>query len=575
MNRQFLGAMILCAAVAGLAQADYLRITYIPGVAKGGTGSAPVAPGGAPKAGAPAQQFDYTKIRADVIVEYKLDKEGQDYHSKHLRPLDYQHGYDLIKHFRWGPGWTNIPKVNAADSETSKDIKFTRVTDPTGASQGRQQRHIPLIQDQYKKKHGEAKSADDHLELAHWALDHGLVEECGKNLAQFAKLKPTDAIAKAYVQVEKNLKTPLPEDKNVAFWKASVPVCKVYDPKDDLSPDFTLLHNFDTESEVMRLAHSLENQYRGILYSFALHGEVLPRPQARFMVALIKEPKDFYEFHKHFDEFIYEDGFYDRRDNLLVLSATPLNDAYLNLAEATRPIWLKMSKQEMLEGKRILPHQAKWDDVVQLSKNQVSALLLTALKDDSERATYTNLHSRQLATSVGLLPSHVHVPEWIEFATGSLYETPRAAYWPSVGGPDWHYILKFWVWLNDSKNPLRAHPAESLAYTVSDHGFREARATHDPAALLRCSLCRGPRLLSGHEHRDGLMRYYHMLGELPRDLKFDDEANMRCFASLRSHGCEETECHRQRKTIEFRRRLAPLHTGIATRPARYPATGQG
>src|SRR5438270_719054 len=82
------------------------------------------------------------------------------------------------------------------------------------------------------------------------------------------------------------------------------------------------------------------------------------------------------------------------------------------------------------------------------ARRETLALLERALGEEAERASVTHDGSRQLFVATSLIPRTVVPPQWVEFGSASVFETPKGpfpeapigaavAIYPGVGGPSW------------------------------------------------------------------------------------------------------------------------------------------
>jgi hypothetical protein len=566
MRRWLLAIGVLLSA-AMCAQAEYIRIVYLLGASKnraaqlqalfgrggpgvpggpgagpgpgpgqdpgqgpgggrgGGRRGPPGGPGGGGPPGAPGQRpggptrladdiDDPNMLRADVVVEYtKDDKEI----FMRVR------GFPVFPriHHKWGR--TGITKT--------ADLTYTLI----------RENGLPLlpVAMRFKLKRGELlrdasreEKPEKLLDLARWALAHGLVDKSPRKgsvaevMDELAKISPSDPAVKAYRQIQTDLERHTVKPDDASFWRS-----KLGNYKTATSDHFVLVHNAtgsSTPPEVSAFLQRLEEHYRGFFYWFALRGRALALPEQRLVAVLINKPEEFAAQRAVFDNPpLNADGFFARQENLAVYSAVPVDQAYDALSRATRDLWSSgWNREGLLRGEenKGAPRGAEPNEQV---KNQLLALLLKALEEESMTASVSHIGTVQLAVATGLLPRNVEVPEWIRFGIGSYAETPKGAYWNGVGAPSWKHLVRWKVY--DETGELEIQPEEALRKVVTDKYFREVK-DHSEKNL------RVPRMMAwsltyflAEKKTDGLVRYFDELNNLPRDLEFDDAALLACF----------------------------------------------
>jgi Protein of unknown function (DUF1570) len=570
MRRGLLAIGVLLSA-AMCAQAEYIRIVYLlgasknratqmqalfgpggqgapgrPGIGPGGVGpgqdpnapgpqgpgggrgrgrGSPGGPGGGGPPGAPGQRpggqtrllddiDDPNMLRADVVVEYSKDDK-----ELFLRTRGFP-VFPRIYH-KWGR--TGITKT--------ADLTYTLIRE-NGLP-------LPPVALRFKLKRAElfrdaskSEMPEKLLELARWALAHGLVDKSPRRgsvadvMDELAKISPSDPAVKAYRQIQTDLERHIVKPDDASVWRS-----KLGNYKTATSDHFVLVHNAagtSTPPEVSAFLQRLEEHYRGFFYWFALRGRALPLPDQRLVAVLISKPEEFKARREVFDNPpLNADGFFAPRENLAVYSAVPVDQVYEALSRATRDLWTSgWSREGLLMGQenKGAPRGADPNEQV---KNQLLALLLKALEEESIVASVSHIGTVQLAVATGLLPRNVEVPDWIRFGIGSYAETPKGAYWNGVGAPSWKHLVR-WKAL-DEMGELELQPNQALRNVVTDKYFREIK-DHSEKNL------RVPRMMAwsltyflAEKKTDGLLRYFDELNNLPRDLEFDDAALLACF----------------------------------------------
>jgi hypothetical protein len=293
--------------------------------------------------------------------------------------------------------------------------------------------------------------------------------------------------------------------------------------------------NKSTPAEVKTRLNQLENQFKLFYYWFAMHGQILPMPQERLVAVLVPEREEFERQQKIFEStHLVDDGFFARRENLVVLSQMRIDTPYLALVDHDKPLWTDFDRDQMLKGKKASDRTlAKFENAGdKLTEAHSMALLEKALEEDAELAAVSHDGTRQLIAAAGLTTPGVAVPEWIQFGMASVFERPKGAPWTNVGDAHWDY-LPLVLQLHEEKK--LDNPANVLKAVVTDRYFRMAadpkkhKPEDDPEMKAR-ALSWALTYYLARNKLDGLMRYYHELSKLPRDIEFDDDVLLGCFA---------------------------------------------
>ena len=522
--KRWLGTLgVLLGGIVTGAQADtgYVKIVYQPNVAKG-SGTAASAPGtsgspgssgsspGFPSPGAfsvaapPGDDSDdedvlYSSIHAEVIVEVKEIK---------LVPVP------QIK-TNLGTAWIALPELPGVKIVDLSDIKV--VTWPT-----------QTIAQRYKNELGKAgaKSADEWLKLADWALRHGLLKEFESNIEQLGKVDPTHQVVKAIKEQQQAMGREITKGDNAASWKE-----KLGNYLEKHGAHYNLLFKPEQTSagDVDRFLNQLETNYKTFFYWFALKGKTLPVPDRRMVVLLVPTANEFKILYKNFDSIpMVGDGFFDRRDALAVLCAEPLDPAYeaLNKADLWTSGWDK-TKLLMLPDRlgSGAPLGAGPKDFI---RAQMMAVLIRGMQEQSAIETVGYEGTRQLMSATGLLPRAVALPDWIQFGIGSFFETPREAYWQGTGAPNVKYLQRFKTLDNKVD---KDKPEDALVGIISDGYYRSAVAGKDTKALHKArALAWSLTYYLMQRRLDGMTRYFQELSNLPRDMALDGKVLQGCFA---------------------------------------------
>jgi len=482
----------------------------IGGMGIGGMGIGGFFQGG--NGGQPKQEF--TPLLAIAVVEVE-----------HVKVLPGTGGVVHVTH-KWSPRHGSYILPVTLDKKITATILDKRVS-------------VHARYDaQYKDAHKDNKPTPDGLyQLAEWALKHDLLDEFVTVMGELAAKDPKHEAVLAFQQVEKEIAKPITKGDASDVWRT-----KVLDgyKVEKSAPHYALLHNLDAARpvEVTNRLARLESNYRAFYYWFALRGKVLPVPDQRLVVVLVKLTDEFKRQQQIFESLpSVSDGFLARRDNLAIFSLARTDAASEALAKNTKSLWDQLTT----DRDTTLKDWPKGVDRVKLNlgpgaEMQTIALLERALQDDAEIAAVTHEGTRQLLAATGQLPRNVAVPEWLQFGWASFFETPKGSPWMTVGTPSSTLLPEF-NYLGQYKAAAKANKLEKqrhvmLLKVITDAYFHEfARNPKSEDARLKArTLSWALTYFLANKKLDGLISYQEHLKKLPRDLEFDPETLQLTFA---------------------------------------------
>jgi len=377
-------------------------------------------------------------------------------------------------------------------------------------------------------KDSKQPKAESVLDLAEWALSHGLLPKFEELMDKLALEEKTNPAVVAYVKVKAELAKPVPGMPTAPWFTERQKVCKT----ELKAPHYVLLHSLSDadQSEVTSRANRLEDHLHSYYYWFALRGQVLPVPRERLVAILAGTEEEVNYYHKGFsaDGPIVADGFYGPRENVTVLSGRPLAKDYGMLEDFAKQYWTEpgMQRTNVLKGK--LPRYTTPEQGYKQIHAAACALALRAMEDSSELAGITNDGSRQLLFASGLLPRNVVVPEWALFGMSSLFGTAPDTPWQTLGAAN-VYLLHLRELRRERK--LEASGSLLIRQIVTDTYFRQAETTKDPDLRKKAEATAWAlSYFLARKELPKLQAYFKELARMPRDLDLDEETLMGCFA---------------------------------------------
>jgi hypothetical protein len=385
------------------------------------------------------------------------------------------------------------------------------------------------------------------LTEAEWALSHGLNDDFAALMDGLVGAKeeanPTspqelkDAV-KAYATVKEALEKPADDETRANFWRNRL------SGRMETSKHYAVVYTSASANppEVQSRLAALENHMRAFYYWFALKGHALPVPAEKLVAVVLDTPADFRDRSSVGEEPLVDDGFYSHRDHICIFSAQRLDSPYQVFERQIAPLWKAgaYDRMQLLEGvaKRRVSTTAEAD----FARMMTFALLERALDDEAERAAVSHEGSRQLFVATGLVPRTVVVPQWVEFGSAAVFETPKGpfhdaplaasvALYPGVAGPSWAYLRPFHEEIKAAEGrPQGLNPADLLKSVITDAQFNNVVSAADKDGLLRARANAWSLAYYLHKARlPGMMRFYQELAALPRDLEVDGKTLLACF----------------------------------------------
>lgn len=545
MKRCF-GALALLVTVAGLAHAEFIVIRVNLGVPPapadkdknpmnpmglpippGGIGKKMPGPGPVVK-GADADPAAPLTIVA--VVEYDKIGKGQ----PTLSPA----GNVVPGRYYFPHKWSQKVKGTQLVTDLWADDRVIQIEFFKHQSQAQETKEK---RDELGKK--KDKGSKDYLERAEWALGRGLLDEFKSYMDDLLKTEVKEpsaaAIVKAYKQVKDDLQKSPGRDDAAIVWKER------YKVKAARSEHYVMLYDAPSNAptpDVNSRLDRLEKNYQQFFYWFAMRGQVLPMPDRKLVAFLVDTAGDFREYHSAFDRVpMVADGFFARRDNLIVLSTERTDEPSVVLnAHLKAMVQSGWNLKSLLAGERRYTEELKGkfpDEIATaVAYAQTLALVHKVLAEESEVATISHEGTCQLLAATGLLPRTVVAPEWVQFGLPSVWDTAKfdpilrtGAFWHGFGMPSWTHQLHYKVLEANKELPPTA--LQALEAVLMDQDFRWARRSRDPVDMLKArtmswALC----YFLVQRHLDGLQRYSQELAALPRDLELDDGVTILCFA---------------------------------------------
>jgi hypothetical protein len=406
----------------------------------------------------------------------------------------------------------------------------------------------------YKAKVKDGRNPRAMLHLARWALGHGLLKQFHDLMEELKVADGVPADVKSAVAMHQKTKEalkkpPTAEDPAVASLMADLKA-EGYRQTISVRGRYSMLSNLpeNRQDDIRRRLALMDETYEKFYYWFALHSAetMPPLPNRRLLAVLVANPKEFRSKHAIWGSLpLVCDGFLPRRDNVMILSAEHLDEAYAILKKNNKAHTKFVSMDELLSGsvwsgRRGKEAHAHFYNVATL---QTLVMVQKALEEEAERATISHEATRQLLFATGLLPRNVDVPEWVQYGLSSFFETPQGAFYPGVGLPSWSNLVNFKY--HRRKNHLGS-PKDTLLQVISDAYFHRARESaslfadnrdneqmeetaKEDEEIARATAWGLVYHLAREDKLNLLIRYSQELDRLPRDLELGKRVLQGCF----------------------------------------------
>ncbi len=469
-----------------------------------------------------------------------------------------------------GSVFINNPQFNITIKPLSNTTKTGRTKEPSvRLTRARFDAYINTVK--------QVSSSSGTLDIARWALEHGLLDSFHEYMTKVPtrddyKSNPV-AIRQngIYTRLKKEIegrgaKNPSDNILNRLGLDSKNLVEGIDDPK----AHYLIISPGDVD-DLKDRQKMLEDHFQAFFYTFALRGIDLKVPEEKLVVYFPKnDGKVFKEMAGMYQPGSESTtGFLVRGSNTLVITPTRDDANFIALTRLLKPFWERgYSKDALLKlpppktgevyaGNLMAANQAKAipndPNFFGSSTAQNEAvfvmmanILRKSLQQEAELAAITNYATRQLAQASGLLPEGIFAPAWVENGLAIFMETPMGTPWRSVGGPNSLMVPAFRRHRKGALAKGETAPGEIVQKIVTDQYFILAgKNLQDKSAL---SLAQSSAWSFTHylinQNPEGYKRYCTLLGELSPGVepspKILDEIFIKAFAKNPSATPQQT-----------------------------------
>jgi hypothetical protein len=372
---------------------------------------------------------------------------------------------------------------------------------------------VPSRREQYNKQLAKAKKGDaaERMELAAWAIQHGMTDEFYKTVELVLETDPNHALATEVMAMRATLSQPLPESEEEekplrvlvggGAWKFK------------RSPHYILYHD-TPDSRAQERLDLLERVYETFFMWFKVKGRSLEKPTERLMVVLFNEYKNYLDFSVQLNpELKSATGYWSPETNIAVFFAHGTDPLFKELTNVTEELNKAKKEAERIKDPN-RGNLVRFTDTIDLLRK------IAQENEDIEVVSHEATH--QVAGNSGLFPRRIHIPRWAQEGLAAFFESPKEATWSGVGAVNETRITFYRVLEKD-----RVH--SDIDFIVSDFVYDLARSH---AAKLHAY---GQAWALTHflmaKHFPEFIDYYRNLARLPCDLVIGEDVLKECFTA--------------------------------------------
>jgi len=362
------------------------------------------------------------------------------------------------------------------------------------------------------------------LQVALWALKHGLLEQYYDAVAKAREIDPQNALANRIEALRQQIDKPVRiTSAHKAYMRKIVPL---NDMRFETSAHFLLMcdtptkpgphHKLARHAERLEL---LELVYRSFLFRFLPYGAPLKVPTEPLMVVLFNDEADFRDYSNSLStELASAAGFWDGNTNLSFFYDHGTTAEYQALHRLSAS--LQRQKDAYIRDKA---GYAKGEVAKFVRMANTLALLVEIAQENSDIEVVSHEVTHQMAGNTGLLPRNVRIPTWVHEGLATYFEAPKDATWSGIGAVNKTRLS----WYRGLESD-RAH--SNIDFIVGDEIFDLAAS--GGATLHAYGQAWGLTHFLMNERFEDLMRFYRRLGEMPSDFVLSPKILNKLFSDV-------------------------------------------
>lgn len=369
--------------------------------------------------------------------------------------------------------------------------------------------------DRYEIMIRNAKTAEQFMDAAAFALRNGLVEKVYEATAEAIALDPNNEKAKKIMELKEiihNTDLGTSEAEEAALRQA----VKIGRMKVAKSAHFILLHDtpdtFNRESgrtkpRSQERLELLELVYESFLLKFYSEGVELEIPKERLMVVLFNEEADYNNFATSLSPQLSSAiGFYDPKLNISFFYDHGSSEDFRELRGL-----VDILKDRGEQFGRDRDPRAR--DTIRMAATL--SLLIEIDRENSDIEVVSHECTHQMAGNTGLFPRDVMTPSWVHEGLATYFESPSEAAWSGIGAVNAERLPLYRVLAE--QDPEHSHIDFIVGDKIFDLANNHLETVHGYSQAWGLT-----HFLMEH-HFEELMTFYRRLGEMPPDVSLSSD----------------------------------------------------
>ncbi len=371
---------------------------------------------------------------------------------------------------------------------------------------------VPSRKTEFQNRFNKAQkgNAGDRMDLAHWAVTHGMVAEFYRAIELVLQAEPENAKAKEVLALRDRLAPAIADSTAEQKFLSDMLGSGM---KFKTSSHYIVAYD-TTDNKAQERLDLLERVYETFFMFFAIKGRVLDKPQQRMMVALFNDHKNYLEFSTRLDpELKSAAGYWSPESNVAVFFAQGTYPSFKRLKDSSEQLEKDRKEAERLR----LPDRG---DLVRLADAVKLLMMVSEENEDIEVVTHEGTH--QLAGNSGLFPRRIRIPKFAQEGLAAFFEAPNDATWSGVGAVNQNRI----EWYRALAQHDRVH--SNIDFIVSDQVY-----SHTGGVGSNIMHAYGQAWGLTHflvdKHFNELNEYWKNLARLPADMIISESDLVHCF----------------------------------------------
>jgi hypothetical protein len=368
------------------------------------------------------------------------------------------------------------------------------------------------------------KDPEAVMQTAVWGLKKGLLGESQHAVEKVLSLEPQHEAALRIRDLKKQIGVPLPDENDAVIEKQLRKIVDRSGMRVETSNHFILLHDTDAKADQGRHSNRakerlrlVEQMYEKFVLLFAAQNVELDLPHDRLMVVLFKKRSDFQECATQMGSQATDlAGFWSPVHNLICFcdDSTTAESGYLR---DERDRLAKIAADAKKAGSSL----ERQRDSETLRQIKINGVLLEIDRWRSDMASISREVTHQMAANTELLPRRVEIPRWVNEGLAMYFQAPSDEAWGGIGAVDDLRIEDYRAFQDDRRR-------SNIDFIIEDRSLDDSTAggTSAEAAAQVWSLT----YFLFENHRDELMSYYRMLGNMPPDVALSPDLLSQVFS---------------------------------------------